>query len=124
MDLKLIRKIQSVLRPELLSKKWQKYVKQYRLNKYAGHCYYASEALYHLWGKSNGYRPRRVMVMSFDMGDQMISHWYLQNDKGKIIDITAKQFSNSVPYKDGKRAAFMTKTPSKHAKVLMNLIKK
>ena len=110
---KLIEKIQSVLSPNLLYPQWRKYAYVHPLS---GHCYTASEALYYLWGKENGYGPHRTELET-EIG--VVSHWYL-SDGEKVIDVTAAQFKGlAVPYCDGRRAGFLTKRPSKRAQEVM-----
>lgn len=85
---------------------------QYRgsANCMAGHCYVASEALYHLLGgKEAGWTPMHV---SHEGGP----HWYLKNrHSGKILDATSDQFQTPVPYHLGKGKGFLTALPSKRA---------
>ena len=115
-------KIKAALSNDLLDKQWQGLVKKYKLNKYAGHCYTASEAFYHLKGKELGYKPYYVSVMSFSMWDTIVTHWYLK--KGDhIIDLTREQFDQSyVPYEEGKCCGFLTKKPCKRTQKLLEKI--
>jgi len=84
-------------------------------NYLVGHCYVASEAFYHLInGSENGWRPMFIM-------HEGNSHWFLQNGSS-IIDITAKQFKSPVPYFRARGKGFLTKEPSKRAKILMERI--
>lgn len=108
MDLKtLVKLIQESLTPDLLKPKYRNGV-----NRYAGHCYVASETLYHLMGgKESGLKP-------FGLGD----HWWLQDGSDQIIDITSAQFDYKFPYYLGRHRSFLTRTPSKRAKILMERI--
>lgn len=77
-----------------------------------GYCYVASEAIWHLLGgKSSRYQPHRIV-------HEGQPHWYLMSDTD-VIDVTACQFRSRVPYKDGKRRAFITGRPSRRARLLM-----
>ena len=83
---------------------------QYRgdSNLMRGHCYVASEVLYHMYGKALGFRPKRIK-------HEGSSHWFLYSSKdNKIIDITASQFKTSVPYQLAVGCGFLTKTQQKN----------
>jgi len=83
-------------------------------NRYKGHCYVASEAIFHLLGgKPAGYQPMRVR-------HEDDSHWFLTGPDGAVIDATAEQFSTPVPYGSARRAAFLTQRPSARAVTLMS----
>lgn len=83
----LIRQIQSVLTPDLLKPKYR--AGNDASNPMYGHCYAASDALYHmLGGKAAGYTP---MVATDDTGG---THWWLRGPKGEIIDVTAAQYTS------------------------------
>lgn len=83
----------------------------------AGHCYVASEALYHILGaKEAGWTPMHV---SHEGGP----HWYLKNrHSGKVIDATADQFQTPVPYHLGKGKGFLTALPSKRANIVISRV--
>ena len=82
-------------------------------NQLRGHCYVASEAAWHMWGKENGYRPKYLKVD----GE---THWYLQHhETGAILDITAEQFDFELDYSAGKGCGFLTKEPCKRTKQLI-----
>lgn len=69
-----------------------------------GHCYVASEALWHLLG------ARESGLLPWQGG----GHWWLVRvDSGERVDITAAQFPDGPPYHLGRRCAFLTKQPSK-----------
>lgn len=86
-------------------------------NPMTGHCYVASEALWHLLGgHESGWVPQNIQ----HEGDQ---HWYLRHAKtGEILDPTASQFRTPVPYEKGRGRGFLTKKPSKRAQELINRI--
>jgi hypothetical protein len=59
-----------------------------------GHCYVATEALYHLLGgKEEGWSGYVYgFEDEFDWEPGENTHWWLQNEDGRIIDATADQF--------------------------------
>ena len=78
-----------------------------------GNCYVTCEALYHLiGGKKQGWTP-------MNMRHEGDSHWYLRHSSGLILDPTVKQFKSRPNYSLGRGKGFLTKRPSKRAKVLM-----
>lgn len=93
---------------------------QYRSspNKLTGHCYVASEALYHmLGGREAGWVPHHV-------SHEGEPHWYLKHkESGAILDPTAGQFKTPVPYAQGRGKGFLTKEPSKRAVELISRIR-
>ena len=85
-------------------------------NPYAGHCYVASEAIYHL-AKDAGIALKPMFVRHEDS-----PHWYLLHH-GCPVDATSDQFSSSVNYDSGRGKGFLTKRPSKRASILIELCK-
>lgn len=82
-------------------------------NPLAGHCYVATEAVYHLLGgKRAGLTPCRTRV-----GDD--THWWLVDTDGTVIDPTADQFEAPVPYHVGVRTGFLTKNPSRRCAAVL-----
>ena len=82
-----------------------------------GQCYAAAEAVYHKWGKFNGFTPKYLTSKDFPEGlPKGETHWFLQNKETKeILDPTAEQFgSTPIPYEKGTGAGFLTKQPSKN----------
>lgn len=83
----------------------------------AGHCYVASEALYHLLGgKDAGLTP---MVLKTSHG----THWFLRTSTGQIIDPTSDQFLKKPSYELGRPCGFLTKQPCKRTQIVLNRIK-
>ena len=84
-------------------------------NPVAGHCYAASEAIWHmLGGMESRWRPANIH-------HEGASHWYLVHlDTGEILDPTADQFQTPVPYSKGRRCGFLTRDPSYRAAVLIS----
>jgi hypothetical protein len=79
-----------------------------------GHCYIATEAMYHLWGKEAGYVP---YVLKHLNG----THWWLvHRETGQVLDPTKPQLNgHPFPYEKGRRASFLTTKPSRRARELM-----
>lgn len=78
-----------------------------------GNCYVTCEALYHLiGGKKSGWKP---MVMRHE-GD---THWFLLHKSGTVLDPTVKQFKKKPDYTKARGCGFLTKKPSKRAKIMM-----
>jgi hypothetical protein len=78
-------------------------------NPLLGHCYVATEALYHLLGGAKtGATPMNVK----HEGDQ---HWFLRLKDGSFIDLTSSQFKTPVPYAIARGRGFLTLTPSQRA---------
>jgi hypothetical protein len=110
----IIELIKESLTDDLLK---SRYLKKNR-NRYTGHCYVATETLYHLMteDEQKKYKPA-ILKLNND------THWFLINiDNGKVLDITAEQFDFDLPYKNAKRSGFLTKTPSKRSLILINRI--
>ena len=83
----------------------------------AGHCYVASEALYHLTGGQAGpWKPSTVR-------HEGSVHWFLVHRvTGEILDPTADQFSTPVPYTQGRGCGFLTAQPSRRGAALLRLV--
>jgi hypothetical protein len=79
-----------------------------------GHCYVATEAMYHLWAKQAGYVP---YVLIHEYG----THWWLVNtETGTVLDPTEPQLDGEAfPYDKGRRATFLTVKPSRRTRELM-----
>lgn len=86
---------------------------------FSGHCYVASEAYYHLMGgKASGLIPYSMKING-------IVHWFLKDSIGLVIDLTANQFQFNINYshKSARGRGFLTKQPSKRAKILINRVR-
>lgn len=82
-----------------------------------GHCYVASECLYHLSGGAEG--PYKPMFVRHE-GEP---HWFLENrTTGDVVDLTGEQFDSPVPYEKGIGKGFLTKEPSRRAKIVIDRI--
>ena len=96
------------LSPDLLTREWR----DKATSTLSGHCYVASEAAWHvLGGMSSPWRPYVARC-----GD--ITHWWLQNGD-KILDLTAAQFPCGFDYASGRKCGFLTKEPSRRARILL-----
>ena len=101
--------IRSVLTEELRSP-------GYGTHQMSGFCYVVSEAYYHiLGGKSAGLTPCTVK-------HEGVTHWYLKEKTGEIVDITADQFETVPDYSKGRGRGFLTKGPSKRAQVVIDRV--
>jgi len=78
-----------------------------------GCCYVAAEALYHLLGgRLAGWRPFSGRV-------QGEPHWWLVGPAGEVLDPTADQFAAPPDYTSGVGKGFLTRTPSRRARLLI-----
>lgn len=116
--------IQKALSPDLRTPKWAaKASAEDAANPMKGHCYVAAEVLFHLLGgKDAGWKPMTLNHDTFPEGlpEQGDTHWYLQHADGRIADPTASQFgAHEVPYDKGKGCGFLTREPSRRARVVM-----
>ena len=86
-------------------------------NRLTGHCYVATESLYHLLGGAeSGATPMNLQ----HEGDQ---HWFLRLEDGSLVDPTAGQFRTPVPYDQARGRGFLTKKPSKRAAEVIRRVK-
>ena len=84
-------------------------------NPLAGHCYIACEVLFHLY-------PGKYKACFIKHEGE--PHWFLLDRKTKRVqDPTAGQFTTPVPYENGRGIGFLTKAPSKRAKVVLKYIR-
>jgi hypothetical protein len=113
----VVSEVAATLTPDLL----RRHYRPDPANPTAGHCYAATEALWHLLGgKASGYVPH----VARDGGD---THWWLRNPTtGEVIDPTACQYRSQglePPYAAGRGCGFMTAKPSKRAQEIMRRVK-
>jgi hypothetical protein len=106
----LVDQVRSKLTPDLLKP-------EYAGGEFpSGHCYVATEAIYHLLGgAASGLKPVRLR-----MPDGVV-HWWLETPEGAVIDATHDQYEH-IPYAEGRGGGFYTKQPSKRAQTLMSRI--
>jgi hypothetical protein len=81
----------------------------------AGLCYVLSEAFYHLYGRKFGLKPVRARYYGR-------THWWLIAPDGKVIDLTADQFSRPYPYHRGRAGGFLTRRPCARTRAVLKLI--
>lgn len=92
-------------------------------NKYRGHCYVASEALYHLISRKHGFKPHYTKLTAGE------THWFLMTPTGQeILDPTWDQFNISDRgfwlYTEATPCGFLTKKPSKRAQELISRVRR
>jgi hypothetical protein len=117
----IITKIRAALGPHLVKGIYQNHIPKNATPSW-GCCYIATEALYHLWGKENGYTPMRV---SYKLScKETGQHWFLeQRASGLQVDITADQFKGRTPkYEDAVPTGFLTSKPSKRAQQIIDAV--
>jgi len=122
----LTEAIRAELGPHLITKKYREFMPK-KAKPSWGCCYVATEALYHMWGKANGFEPVRV---SYSLGTQTGSHWFLRHGlyMNHVIDLTADQFTILPPgrvpkYADAVGCGFLTKKPSKRAQQIIDAVR-
>lgn len=117
---KLIDLIKLNLTKDLLKKPYRKLNEE---NPTYGHCYVATETMYHMMVESNLNDPFKPY---YGKDKDNITHWWLENNIGDKLDITSDQYTlvgKKPPYHVGRRASFLTNHPSKRAKILMEKVK-
>jgi hypothetical protein len=111
LDSRLGRAVVAALTDDLRRAPWRGLA-----DRLAGHCYVASEAMYHATGGRNGpWTPCSVR-------HEGTVHWYLRDAQGRVCDLTAGQFRTSVPYDQGRCRGFLTRGPSKRAQVVLEKV--
>lgn len=108
----LLEQVKSNLTPDLLK---PAYREQNKTNPMYGHCYVATECMYHLMEPTD-YFPH------WGKDEDGITHWWLEDSSGRIIDATKEQYESvnkTPPYDNGRRAWFLTNEPSKRTQELM-----
>lgn len=63
----------------------------------AGHCYVASQAYHVLSDRET--TPETVRIDG-------VTHWYLRDEEGAVVDLTAEQFDREVPHDEGTPRGF------------------
>ena len=118
----IVKMIKKSLTPDLLKIKYRKKNKN---NLMYGHCYVATESLYYLirhLSSDKGYLEYKPFYGKDKSG---ITHWWLQNRKGNILDPTAEQYitqKKKPPYDNGHGGAFFTQKPSKRALIVIKRV--
>lgn len=100
-NLKLvIQSIEKNLTPDLLPKKW---VERNSTNPMFGHCHTASACLQKVFGTKN-------IKLWRGLDDEGIWHWWVVDLNGKLIDITADQYTSQgrvPPYDNGQKSSML-----------------
>jgi hypothetical protein len=106
--------IQKCLTPDLLKKEYRA---ENASNPMFGHCYVASEVLYHK------IKPYGDYSAACGRDPNGIVHWWIvDNLTGERYDTTADQYLSkglTPPYDVGRKTGFLTKLPSKRAKIVL-----
>lgn len=115
---KYIQIIHESLSKDLLKKQYQKDYDNLHFT--TGHCYIASEAIYHAFGGKENWSA--YAGRDHDNG----THWWLKNkDTGEIVDPTKEQYTSlglEPPYDKGRPCAFLTREPSQRAQKLIERV--
>ncbi len=119
----LVLSVRKSLSPDLLKPEWRKIARRKRCA-VAGHCYAASEAIYHmLGGAAAGWVPQVLSHASWPEGlSKGQTHWFLRNCRtGAVIDATSDQFHPLVPrHNAAKGSGFLTRQPSRRASIIID----
>lgn len=109
-----IAKIHSVLSDDLLKPEYRNIPNKHITT---GHCYVASEAIFHLFG------GKAVWKAKSGRDSANGTHWWLvHKETGLIVDPTKEQYivkGEIPPYEKGKACGFLTKDPSKRCQILL-----
>ena len=99
-----------------------------------GYCYVVSEAIYYITkDKGTELYPHVMRVIpkirNYTCGSNESitgtiydTHWFLKNEEGRILDYTCWQYDELLKYGTARRAAFLTKKPSKRGEELIKLL--
>lgn len=104
---------------DLLPKKMWKRNKEGGNNNKYGHCHTASGVIYKLFGPKNVHMYRAK-------DDEDLYHWWIVDKKGKVIDLTAEQYTllgKQPPYKNGKKAGILGFAYKKRVNILLERVK-
>lgn len=113
----LVEQVQRNLTPDLLKGRWA----ASQSHPLQGHCYVASEALWHLLPDKSDWVPT---CASFTDDKGKATHWWLRHKvTGERLDPTAAQFPAGPPYELGRGSGFLTSQPSKRAQIVIDRIK-
>ena len=100
-NLKLvISAIKNNLTSDLLPKKW---IERNNTNPMFGHCHTSSACLQKIFGT-------KTIKLWRALDDEGIWHWWAVDTEGKLIDITAEQYTSegrTPPYKSGEKASML-----------------
>lgn len=106
----------------LLSRRWLEENTVEGVPDSTGFCYIAAEAAFHIL-RGAGLRVRSYCA-SYTEDGVPSTHWWLEVGD-RIVDPTASQYTDSPPpYYLGRGKGFLTKSPSKRAKKLTEIVQK
>lgn len=80
-----------------------------------GYCYVVAEVVYHHLAPE-GSRPHMIRISKDE------THWFVVATDGQIIDPTADQYDEPIPYEKATPHGFLTKEMSKRARILADLL--
>ena len=114
----LLKRIQGALSLELLHPAYKPTEKDWQ-DACKNHCYVATEAAYHLFGKKAGFVP-----YVYPHGDGTTHWWLVHQETGAVLDPSGPQLKGKTSlYKGGRRATFLTRKPSRRAVELMRRVR-
>ena len=116
MSSELVGRVTAALTPDLLREPYRSRVAA-GAHPLTGHCYVASEALYHLLG------GRVAGLKAMSIQHEGGPHWWIRDAAGNDIDLTAAQFSTPVPYSLGVGRGFLTHEPSQRAAIVIDRVR-
>lgn len=113
LTVKVLRAVRLSLTPDLLREPYRARVLA-GAHPTTGHCYVASEALWHLLGgPASRWGPAFVR-------HEGSPHWFLRQKDGRgVLDPTVRQFREEPPYARGVNKGFLTRQPSSRARKVM-----
>ncbi|WP_327210983.1 hypothetical protein [Rhizobium leguminosarum] len=121
----IVSAVQSALSPDLLKPEWRRIARRRRCP-VTGHCYAASEAIFHmLGGADQGWVPQVLSHRTWPEGLRKgQTHWFLKNRlTGAVIDAASAQFVPLVPKHDGGvGSGFLTRSPSRRAAEIISRV--
>ena len=104
------------LSPDLLTEAWREQRGE-EAHPLTGYCYVVSEALYYLLGgERSGWEVYRCRLQTGG------THWWLQSPEGHVLDATSAQFDSPLDYGNGRRTGFLSQTPSRRARLLIERV--
>lgn len=121
----IVSAVQRSLSPDLLKPSWRRIAARRRCP-FTGHCYAASEAIFHLLGGAPaGWIPQVLSHRTWPEGlKKGQTHWFLRNRlTGAVIDATSAQFHPLVPrHEAGIGSGFLTRRPSRRAAEIISRV--
>lgn len=109
---KLVEDVRAALSDDLRRAPWKG-----ATNPFAGHCYVASETVFHILG------GRAAGITPIHMKHEAQPHWALRFSDGSIVDPTGDQFATRPNYSMARNATFLTVAPSQRAVTLIARVK-